>query len=166
MSEPVLFEIVIAAPAATVWRALRDREEIRRWFGWDYDNFDAEVEMIFFGDVAVDDAARTLDFGSMGRLALADHDDQTAVTFARAAPDGKDSWDGVYDDVNEGWLTFTQQLRFMLERHPGQDRETVHVPLTGEAWFETENQLGVIDDEGRLIIRTPERVVVSRYQDT
>ena len=120
MSEPVLFEVVIAAPADTVWRALRDRSEVRRWFGWDYDGIDDEIEMIFFGDAAVD------------------------------------------DDVNEGWLTFTQQLRFMLERHPGADRETVHIPLTGDPWFETENQVGVIND-GRLIIRTPERVIMSRY---
>jgi uncharacterized protein YndB with AHSA1/START domain len=162
MSDPVLFEIVIAAPADTVWRAMRDRNEIRRWFGWDHEGFDAEVDFIFFGDVDTDDAAHTLDFGPMGRLALEDRGDQTAVTFARAAPDGRDSWDGVYDDVNEGWLSFTQQLRFMLERHPNQDRETVHVPLTGEPFFETENQVGVIND-GRLIIRTPERVIVSTY---
>ena len=108
MSEPVLFDVVIAAPADTVWRALRDRTEIRRWFGWDYDGIDDEI------------------------------------------------------DINEGWLTFMQQLRFMLERHPGQDREALHIPLTGEPWFETENQVGVIND-GRLIIRTRERVIVSRY---
>ena len=163
MSEPVLFEIVIAAPADTVWRAMRDRGEIGRWFGWDYEGFDGEIEFIFFGDLAVDDAAHTLDFGPMGRLALEDRGGATAVTFARATPDGKDSWDGIYDDVNEGWLSFIQQLRFMLERHAGRDRETVHVPLKGESWFESENQVGVIDDDGRLVIRTPERVIVSRY---
>ena len=89
MSEPVLLEIVIAAPADTVWRALRDRDEIRRWFGWDYEGFDAEIEFIFFGDAGVDDAARTLDFGPMGRLALEDRSGGTAVTFVRAAPDGR-----------------------------------------------------------------------------
>ena len=72
MSEPVLFEIVIAAPADTVWRAMRDRNEIRRWFGWDHEGFDAEVDFIFFGDVDTDDAAHALDFGPMGRLALAE----------------------------------------------------------------------------------------------
>ena len=50
----------------------------------------------------------------------------------------------------------------MFERHPNADRETVHIPLTGDPFFETENQVGVIND-GRLIIRTPERVIVSRY---
>ena len=162
MSEPVLFEVVIAAPADTVWRALRDRTEIRRWFGWDYDGIDDEIEMIFFGDTQVDDAARTLDFGPAGRLALAAQGDRTIVRLVRAAPTGQDSWDGIYDDINEGWLTFMQQLRFMVERHPNEDREALHIPLTGEPWFETENQVGVIND-GRLIIRTPERVIMTRY---
>jgi uncharacterized protein YndB with AHSA1/START domain len=162
MSEPVLFEVVIAAPADTVWRALRDRTEIRRWFGWDYDGIDDEIDMIFFGDTQVDDAARTLDFGPAGRLGLEDQSERTIVRLVRAAPTGQDTWDGIYDDINEGWLTFMQQLRFMLERHPSQDREALHIPLTGEPWFETENQVGVIND-GRLIIRTPERVIMSRY---
>jgi uncharacterized protein YndB with AHSA1/START domain len=162
MSEPVLFEVVIAAPADTVWRALRDRTEIRRWFGWDYEGIDDEIDMIFFGEGTADDAARTLDFGPAGRLALEDQGDRTIVRLVRAAPAGQDGWDGVYDDINEGWLSFMQQLRFMLERHPSQDRETVHIPLTGDLWFESENQRGVIND-GRLIIRTPERVIVSRY---
>ena len=163
MTEPVLFEIVIAAPADTVWHALRDRAEVRRWFGWDYDGIEDEIDMIFFGDVGVDDDAHTLDFGPYGRLALDAQGDKTVLRFVRAAPAGKDSWDGIYDDVNEGWLTFMQQLRFMLEHHPGQDRrESVHVPLSGEPFFATENQAGVIN-EGRLIIRTPERVIMSRY---
>jgi uncharacterized protein YndB with AHSA1/START domain len=162
MSEPVLFEVVIAAPADTVWRALRDRTEIRRWFGWDYDGLDDEIDMIFFGETEVDDGARTLGFGPAGRLALEDRGGETVVRVVRAAPAGSESWDGIYDDINEGWLTFIQQLRFMLERHPGEDRESVHIPLTGEPFFESENQTGVIN-EGRLIIRTPERVIASRY---
>lgn len=163
MTEPVLFEVVIAAPPETVWRALRDRSEIRRWFGWDYDGIDDEIEMIFFGETKVDDAARTLDFGPAGRLTLDDRERQTVVRLVRAAPAGSDSWEGIYDDINEGWLTFMQQLRFMLERHPGEDRETIHIPLTGEPFFESDNQVGVIN-EGRLIIRTPERVIASRYR--
>jgi hypothetical protein len=72
-------------------------------------------------------------------------------------------WDGVYDEVNEGWLTFFQQLRFYLERHPGQERRTVHVATGGEEWFRTQNQVGIVRDDGSLVIRTPERVIVSEY---
>ena len=83
------------------------------------------------------------------------------VRVTRAAPAG--SWDGVYDEVNEGWLTFFQQLRFYLERHPGKERRTLHVPAEGEEWFRTENQLGVVREDGSLVIRTRERVIVSEY---
>jgi uncharacterized protein YndB with AHSA1/START domain len=162
MTEPVLFEVVIAAPPDRVWRAFRDKAEVRRWFGWDYDGLDDEIDMVFFGEDAADDDAMTLDFGPYGRLTLSEQEGQTVVRLVRAAPTGSDSWDGIYDDVNEGWLTFMQQLRFMLERHPGENRETLHIPLSGEPFFESANQVGVIND-GRLIIRTPERVIASRY---
>jgi uncharacterized protein YndB with AHSA1/START domain len=162
MTEPVIFEVVIAAPADRVWRALRERDQIRRWFGWDYDGADDEVDQIFFGEAAVDDARRTLDFGASGRIAVEDQGERTVVRLVRAAPAGTASWDGIYDDINEGWLTFIQQLRFMLERHPGEERRTLHVPLKGEPWFESDNQVGVVTDQG-LVIRTPERVIVSRY---
>jgi uncharacterized protein YndB with AHSA1/START domain len=162
MTEPVIFEVVIAAPVDDVWRALRDRNEIRRWFGWDYDGADEEIEMIFFGEANVDDSAHALDFGPTGRLALEAQGERTVVRLTRAAPAGQSGWDGIYDDINEGWLTFMQQLRFMLERHPHQERTALHVPLTGEPWFESANQTGVVTDQG-LVIRTPRRVIVSRY---
>jgi hypothetical protein len=41
------------------------------------------------------------------------------------------SWTGIYDDTVEGWLMFAQQLRFMLERHPGVGRRTLF--LNGRA---------------------------------
>jgi len=63
----------------------------------------------------------------------------------------------------EGWLTFFQQLRFYLERHPGQDRRTVHVATAGEEWFRSEHQSGEVRDDGALVIRTPSRVIVSEY---
>jgi hypothetical protein len=44
------------------------------------------------------------------------------------------SWRGIYDDVIEGWLTFAEQLRFTLERHPGAERRTLY--LNGRAGSE------------------------------
>jgi uncharacterized protein YndB with AHSA1/START domain len=161
MSDRVVVELEIAAPADTVWRALRDPAEIRRWFGWDYEGLEEEIRFIFLEAAKADDDARVLDGGPEGVIALEDRGRETVVRVTRAAPAG--SWDGVYDEVNEGWLTFFQQLRFYLERHPGKERRTLHVPADGEEWFRTENQVGVVREDGSLVIRTRERVIVSEY---
>jgi hypothetical protein len=161
MSDPVIVEVVIAAPVETVWRALRDPAEIRNWFGWDYEGLEEEIRFIFLEASKADDDARVLDGGSEGVIALEDRGGETVVRVTRAAPAG--SWEGVYDEVNEGWLTFFQQLRFYLERHPGRERRTVQIETGGEEWFRTEKQLGVVREDGSLVIRTPERVIVSEY---
>ena len=157
MSDPVIVEIEIAAPVDAVWRALRERDEIKRWFGWEYDGFDEEIDFIFFQASEADDEAKTLDGGPGGRIALEARGDRTVVRVTRPEPAGG------YDEVNEGWLTFIQQLRFYLERHPGQDRRTEHVPVGGEEWFRSEHQVGEVRADGALVIRTRERVIVSRY---
>jgi len=162
MSDPVIIEIVIAAPADAVWRALRDPAEIKRWFGWDYEGAEDEVDEIFVRGATADENARTIDLGEGGRFELSEQGTRTIVTVTRAAPAGASGWDGIYDEVNEGWLTFLQQLRFMLERHPLGRRTALMVPLRGEEWFRTEHQVGVVV-EGRLVISTPERVIVSAY---
>jgi len=161
MSDPVIVEVVVAAPVEDVWRALREPDEIRRWFGWDYDGLDEEIRYIFVDHSTADDEAHVIDGGEGGTIALEARGDQTVVRVTRAAPAG--SWDGVYDEVNEGWLTFIQQLRFYLERHPGRDRRTVHIPLSGGEWFSAENQRGEVREDGALVIRTRERVIVSEY---
>jgi uncharacterized protein YndB with AHSA1/START domain len=163
MSDPVICEVVVAAPADAVWRALRDPAEIRRWFGWDYDGIEAEIQQIFVDEATADDGARTVDFGEGGAIALEEQGDRTVVRVTRAAPAGQSGWDGIYDEVNEGWLTFVQQLRFYLERHPGRERTTIHVATGGEEWFSSANQSGEVRDDGALVIRTPSRVIVSRY---
>ena len=161
MSDPVIVEVVIDAQVDTVWRALRDPAEIRNWFGWEYEGFEEEIQVIFFQYSKADDDAHVLDGGSEGVISLEARGDQTVVRVTRAAPAG--SWDGVYDEVNEGWLTFFQQLRFYLERHPGRQRRTALVELGGEEWHRGENQVGIVRGDGSLVIRTRERVIVSEY---
>jgi hypothetical protein len=164
MSNPVICEVIVAAPAETVWKALRDPAEIRRWFGWDYDGLDQEIRQIFLEAATADDAARVLDLGEGGVIALEDRGDRTEILVRRAA-----AGDGTFDEINEGWLTFFQQLRFYLERHAGQERRTVHVAGdeaaedAGEEWFRSAHQTGVVRDDGSLAIRTPTRTIVSRY---
>ena len=123
MKEPdrVLVEILVAAPIDTVWRALRDPAELRRWFGWEYAGLAEEVDLIFGPETVASDADHTLRFGDyMGmsdRYTLEAHGNHTIVRLIRSAPVTDPSWKGIYDDVGEGWLTFTEQLRFVLERH-------------------------------------------------
>ena len=157
MSDPVIVEVAVAAPVEEVWRALREPEEIRRWFGWEYEGLDEEIRFIFFEASKADDEAYVLDGGEGGTIALEAQGDRTVVRVTRTAPSGG------FDEVNEGWLTFIQQLRFYLERHRGQERRTDHVPAGGEEWFRSANQVGEVREDGALVIRTPTRVIVSRY---
>ena len=39
----VAVEVTIAAPIETVWRALRDRDDLRRWHGWEDPTLDEEI---------------------------------------------------------------------------------------------------------------------------
>ena len=110
MSDPVVAEVVIAAPADAVWRALREPAEIRRWFGWDYDGLDAEIEFIF---------ERESD-----RL--------------RGRPHAR--------------------------RRRGRAGSPLEaVAESGDEWFSSEHQRGEVLADGSLVIRTPERTIVSRY---
>ena len=132
-SDRVLVEILVAAPIDDVWRALRDPVEIRRWFGWDYPGLVEEVDFIFVKGFTADAATHTLSAaGISDRYTLeAAGPGHTVVRVIRSAPVTDSSWTNIYDDMVEGWLTFTQQLRFVLERHPGANRRTLY--LNGRA---------------------------------
>src|SRR5690606_14131513 len=117
--ERVVVETRIGAPADDVWRAMRDPDRIRQWFGWDDHGLDDEIAHIVSVLAAADDDARTLVWEDGDRIEVAEHDDGAFVRVVRTGARPRD-WDGVYDAVDEGWITFVQQLRFLLERHPGQ----------------------------------------------
>jgi hypothetical protein len=170
MSERVVVEVTVAAPVGAVWRALRDPAEIRRWFGWEYDDLEAEIEMIFLSETARASASEdegVLDTGG-GRFELEPSGDATIVRLVMPSPGDA--------AIEQGWITFAQQLRFALERHPGQDRDTVYLSgdpgaplgldalagvavgeryatttatgeeLAGAVWFRSEHQLGLTVD--------------------
>jgi len=122
-------EVTVATPVQTVWRALRDREEIRRWHGWEYDGIEAEIDEIYIDAKQADDQAHTLDTGA-GVFELEPRADSTVVRVTRARPEGE-RWAGVLDGIDQGWITFVQQLRLALERHAGEDRRTAY--MSGEA---------------------------------
>jgi hypothetical protein len=45
----------------------------------------------------------------------------------QAGPAGEATW----DEIEQGWITFVEQLRFFLERHRGEDRRTATLKVTG-----------------------------------
>jgi uncharacterized protein YndB with AHSA1/START domain len=148
-SERVLIEVTLPASIDAVWHAVRDHDEIRRWFGWQYDGLDDEIRMIFDGAVEeVSEAGRALSWEVTGhRFEFEPDGQQTVLRVTRAASADGASWDEVYDDINEGWTSFVQQLRFALARHAGEDRRTVW--LGGSAVdvdaFPVEAALGLTD---------------------
>ena len=131
--EPVRIEVTLPRPVGEVWRAFRDPSLIRQWFGWEYDGLDDEIRHAFTDGTIASEAEHTLHIG--GHLfTVVELGAQTVVRVTRAAPvesgEAMD-WDAWYDDIDEGWLTFLQQLRFALAHHWGADRATVY--LSGEA---------------------------------
>jgi len=71
-------EVTIAAPADVVWDALRDKDKIRHWHGWDYDGLDGEIDLIFFTETLQDASARTLRLHGGGPRPTARSSDSTA----------------------------------------------------------------------------------------
>ena len=120
MNEPVI-TITLPAPVETVWDAFRDFEQVRQWHGWetegDEGSLDDEIRLIYGEGVVASEADRTLHIG--GHLfSLVPDGAQTIVRVTRVTPTAAAAeamdWDAWYDDVDEGWLSFLQQLRFAL----------------------------------------------------
>ncbi len=132
MPDRVLVELLVAAPIETVWKALREPAEIRRWFGWDYVQLVEEIDVMFVQGVTADEANHVLSAPGMpDRFALERQGAHTIVRVIRSAPVTDEVWKGIYSEVSEGWLMFLQQLKFVVERHPSADRRTVY--LNGRA---------------------------------
>lgn len=118
-------EVTIAAPVETVWESLRDKDKIRHWHGWDFDGLDAEIDVIYLQSFTEDAEAHTLDVQGGDLFEVTPHGSGAKVTLTRA-PHGSDpEWEKYYDDITEGWTFMMQQLKFALERHPGEPRRTI-----------------------------------------
>lgn len=124
----------VSSPVATVWEHLRDPRLVRRWFGWEYDGLEGEIRQIFVDDVREEHdhtdgvTTRSLVWRNHDRLTVTAHDAEptrTRVAVTRASHDGLSSYDGVFDEMDEGWIQFVHQLAFALTVHPGEDRVTL-----------------------------------------
>ena len=133
MNEPVV-TITLPAPVEKVWDAFRDFDQVRQWHGWETEgeegSLDDEIRLIFGEGVVASEVDRTLHIG--GHLfSLVPDGTQTIVRVTRVAPTPAAAealdWDAWYDDVDEGWLSFLQQLRFALAFHWGEERATIHL---------------------------------------
>lgn len=124
-TNPPQIEVTIAAPVDAVWAALRDREKIHHWHGWEYDGLAEEINDIFFTGHTEDADARTLEVQGGDLFTVEPEGQGTRLTVTRAAPSGDPEWDPYYDDISEGWITFVNQLRFFLERQSGATRRTL-----------------------------------------
>lgn len=123
----VLVEVVIAAPAGDVWDAIRNPQKIYNWFGWDAATLEDEIDFIFNKSGRADEAKRTLRFeGTTDRFEVEERGGESVLRVIRAAPAGE-SWESVYEDMTEGWISFVQQLRFAVKRHAIGPRRTIYL---------------------------------------
>jgi hypothetical protein len=156
MDKPYRIEVTVDAPRDVVWRALTEPEQIRHWFGWEYDGLDEEIEWIFVKEARRHPPDR-IEFDCDVTL----HDLGDGRTLIRAVKPGDldaAEWQDVYGDIEEGWITFFNQLRHRLARHPDSTRRMIvrkapsFPPLEGAEWHSSRFQRGVETDDGSLAI--------------
>lgn len=125
-----LFEVTVEAPVDEVWRALREPDRLMQWFGWEADTLADEVTYIFIDHAEADPEARTVRFAPWeGKADAFELEPRGAHTLVRVIRTGAASgdWDAHFDDLREGWLSFVQQLKLALERHPREARRTLYL---------------------------------------
>jgi uncharacterized protein YndB with AHSA1/START domain len=125
---PPQFEVLIKASPERVWRALRDPELIRRWHGWHYDKeggLDEEVRIIYQDGVTEDPDGLGFELSDHDRFSLHPTAEGTIVRVTRPPRSDTGEWAAYYEDINEGWQTFLEQLRFAVERHQLAERCTI-----------------------------------------
>jgi hypothetical protein len=182
-----IVETTIAAPRETVWRALRDPTLIARWHGWEHDDLRAEIDMVYLSGVRAREADGVLELTGLDHaFELTPHGEgSTLLRVTKPAPDEVESDDDApFDEIEQGWTTFVQQLRFFLERHPSEERATVMLkagggaPLTPAAvgldgagldeWFRTPHQTGLLVGDTALLVLVAHpggggRLILSAY---
>lgn len=129
-----VIEVTVAAPIATVWDHLRDRELLARWHGWDAPGNEAEIDMIYHqysresGDQYSLEMMGGPEPGSYelgDRFDLRSDEGGAVVRITRSPKGGGGDWDAMYDDITQGWISFLAQLKFAVEQQLGKTRRTI-----------------------------------------
>lgn len=124
-ADPLRLRVVVAAPVDDVWAWLTDPALIGRWFGWEHDALEDEIAMIFVDGVARSRSKLRFETNGGGLFLLQDSPAGTVVELRRPLEDA-DPGAG-YDDIDEGWTTFVQQLRLGVERHRDEERRALQL---------------------------------------
>ncbi len=122
--------VVLPLPIKDCWPYFREPELIREWHGWEYDSdggLDEEIRQIYVDGATVGEDHRSINFGTH-LFTLSERGGRTRVEVIRAPiEEGTDeaAWSPFLPDIDEGWTSFLQQLRFKLERHRDDKRRTL-----------------------------------------
>jgi hypothetical protein len=149
MDKPYRVEVEVDAPRDVVWRELTEPERIRHWFGWETDSLDEEIQFIFVEHANPIPPDR-IELVEGGTTELIERGDKTLIRVTKPGDLDAAEWQDVYGDIEEGWITFFNQLRHRLRFHPeGRRRMIVRKapsfpPLVGEPWHSSKFQRGVL----------------------
>jgi uncharacterized protein YndB with AHSA1/START domain len=133
-------EITIDADAETVWRALTEGEELKRWFPLDARVTPGEGGALWFSFGEGMDWESPIALWEPNRhLRTADPaPSKAAIDYSIEAKGGQtvlrivqtgfgaDAWDDELDTLNSGWRTFLATLRNYLEQHRGEPRTVAY----------------------------------------
>ncbi len=152
-------EVEIAADAETVWRALSEGEELKRWFTLDARVTPGEGGAIWqsFGEGAEwESPIEVWAPGKHLRVAGIDYyiESRGGSTVLRLVHSGfgDAAWQDELDTLESGWTAFLENLKHYLERHPGEPRTVAYfrhpvIPVSRqEAFARTLTALGISQD--------------------
>ncbi|HET6627356.1 MAG TPA: hypothetical protein VFG63_13290 [Nocardioidaceae bacterium] len=116
--------VVLPLPIRELWPYFREPELIREWHGWEYDGLGDEIQEIYLDTATISEDHRTLHLGSH-LFNFFEDDGATRLDVHRAPLSDDSAWAPFVADIDEGWTSFVQQLRFLVERHRGEHRHTI-----------------------------------------
>ncbi|WP_347109599.1 SRPBCC domain-containing protein [Paenarthrobacter sp. S56] len=154
--------VVVNADAQQVWTMLREPSLVAQWHGWEADELADEIKQIYFDPNVVEGPDHTsLTVHGGDEFELHPVSGGTEVKVTRAALDHDSEWAQWDEDITQGWLTFLNQLRFALERHPHGKRRTHFVSVSGPGSAIEKLGLGdlpPVGDEYSLTLSTGEAI--------